>query len=275
MTSKINTTGINTSFPTPGINNTSQGFRDNFSNIQNNLTTAGTEITDLQNKVIVKSALTGVALNNNMANTLISNAAVQGFRNTTYNLGDNLSGSVAIDVAKGDVLYGAIVADATLNFGDWAPSGTKSSVELRLYISNTSAKINFPNTSLDVNGMVVSGMTNTVRLLENYDSNRAPEASKSHTNVVSVPAGVIEMSYTISTIDCGTTLDIQPTNRNQIASSIEIRTPTSTGMRGDYPGRICVGAVTPGSPYTPPLYLCVGAYDGTTAIWGQIPLTAV
>jgi len=267
MTSKINTTGINTSFPTPGINNTSQGFRDNFSNIQTNLTTASSEITDLQNKVIVKSALTGVTLNNNMANTLLSNAAVQGFRHTTYNLGDNLSGSVAIDVAKGDVIYGTIVEDATLNFGDWAPSGTKSSVELRLYIGNTSAKISFPNTSIDNNGIVVSGMTNTVRLLENYSSNIAPAPSTTHTNAVTVPAGVIEMSYTVSTIDCGTTLDIQPTNRNQIASSIEIRTPTRTGLRGDYPGRICTDGTY--------MYLCLGTYDGSTTIWGKIGLTAV
>lgn len=267
MTSKINTTGINTSFPTPGINNTSQGFRDNFSNIQTNLNTASTEISDLQSKVIVKSALNGISLNNNMANTLISNAAVQGFRHTTYNLGDNLSGSVAIDVAKGDVIYGTIVGDTTLNFGDWAPTHTKSSVELKLYISNTSATITFPNTSIDNNGIVVSGMTNTVRLLENYNSNIAPAPSTTHTNLVTIPAGVIELGYTVSTIDCGTTLDIAPTNRNRITSSIEIRTPTSVGLRGDFPGRICTDGTY--------MYLCTGVYNGSTAIWGKITLSGI
>lgn len=39
---------INISFPVPGVDNDSQGFRDNFSNIQSALTRADTEITSLQ-----------------------------------------------------------------------------------------------------------------------------------------------------------------------------------------------------------------------------------
>ena len=65
---------MNTNYPVPGVNNNSQGFRDNFAAIKTNLNAAGTEITDLQNKVVVKQALANSTLNNDMANTLISNA---------------------------------------------------------------------------------------------------------------------------------------------------------------------------------------------------------
>ncbi len=88
MTSAINTNGINVNYPVPGINNSSQGFRDNFTAIRTDLNTAATEITDLQNNVVLKQALTGTTLNNDMANTLISNAATRGFRASTFNLGN-------------------------------------------------------------------------------------------------------------------------------------------------------------------------------------------
>ena len=74
--STINTNGINVDYPVPGENNSTQGFRDNFTSIKNNLNTASTEITELQDKAVLKQGLTGVAIDNNMANTLISNAAV-------------------------------------------------------------------------------------------------------------------------------------------------------------------------------------------------------
>ena len=64
---------------TPGENNSSsEGFRDNFTAIKNNLNTASTEITELQDKAVLKQGLTGITIDNNMANTLISNAAIRG-----------------------------------------------------------------------------------------------------------------------------------------------------------------------------------------------------
>ena len=93
--SSINTNGINVNYPVPGVNNNSQGFRDNFAAIKTNLDTAGTEITDLQNKVVLKAALDNSTLNNDMANTLISNALTKNFRASTYNLGNSISGTTS------------------------------------------------------------------------------------------------------------------------------------------------------------------------------------
>jgi hypothetical protein len=52
--SAINTNGLDVNYPIPGQNNSSQGFRNNFASIKTNLDTAGSEISELQNKVVFK-----------------------------------------------------------------------------------------------------------------------------------------------------------------------------------------------------------------------------
>ena len=52
MTSYVNSTNINTSFPTPNQDNPSKGFRDNFLAIQQALNLSNIELTELQNSTI-------------------------------------------------------------------------------------------------------------------------------------------------------------------------------------------------------------------------------
>jgi hypothetical protein len=232
--SSINTNNINVNYPVPGVNNTTQGFRDNFTSIKTNLNTAGTEITDLQNKAVLKAALDGQTLNNDMANTLISNATTRSFRASTYNLGNNVQGTTTINVSQGDVQYGTVTANTTINFGGWAPVGTQSNVELYLTIANSSAFITFPSTTNDGSNVPTTGLTYTAVQLENYSSNTTPSAGNTHTNQVSVPAGVTQLNYLVTTTNCGTLMDIYPINRPKKSSFILNGTPavsnaTSTG----------------------------------------------
>jgi hypothetical protein len=222
--STINTNPINVNYPVPGVNNNSQGFRDNFASIVTNLNAAGTEITDLQNKVVVKQALIGTTINNDMANTLISNASTRSFRATTYNLGNALSGTVLVNTSLADVQYGTIAANTTINFGSWAPAGTQSNVQLNLSISNTLSTITFP-----------SNVTLGATTLENY-SNINGNTS------VTVPYGVTQLNYLISTVDCGTTLSISATNRPIQSTQIQQRLVPPTGFQGDVNGDIAVGS---------------------------------
>jgi hypothetical protein len=275
--SAINTNALNVTYPTPGTNNSTQGFRDNFAAIKNNLETAKTELNDLQHKVLVKSALNGTTIDNDMSNGLISNALTKGFRSSTFNLGSNLSEVVTVDVSKGDVQYGTITQDTMISFAGWSPTGTQSNVQLNLTIGNVDATIFFPDSSYNSSALLTNGPSSSVRLLENYGSNASPGTNVVHSNQVKPPAGVVELQYKVSTVNCGTTLDIQPLNRNQIASRIELRTmyqvqaiggdyykvPTGKfGQPGDSAGAIC----TDGSF----VYICVGTYDGETPIWGSI-----
>jgi hypothetical protein len=224
--STINTNGINVNYPTPGINNNSQGFRDNFASIVTNLNAAGTEITDLQNKVVVKQALIGTTINNDMANTLISNASTRSFRATTYNLGNALSGTVLVNASLGDVQYGTIAGNTTINFGSWAPSGTQSNVQVNLSIAANAANavITFPSS-------VTLSPDTGATTLENYSNSSGNLA-------VTIPNGVTQLNYLISTTDCGNSLYITPINRPRISTAIQQRLVPPTGLQGDVTGDI-------------------------------------
>lgn len=239
--STINTNGMNVNYPVPGINNDSQGFRTNFASIKNNLDTAGTEITDLQNKVILKSALANTTLNNDMANSLISNALTRSFRASTYNLGNALSGTVVVNVSSGDVQYGTVAGNTTLQFTGWAPTGTQGNVELQLAISNSSAVITFPPS-------ISSNQCFGVTTLENY-ANNAGIAT------VSIPYGVCQLDYRLSSVDCGNTVTIEPYNRPRKSTELRVRTPSPTGFEGDVLGTVCSDDTY--------LYVCTGTFNST------------
>jgi hypothetical protein len=265
--SDINTNKINVTYPVPGVNNSTQGFRDNFTSIKTNLDTASQEITELQQKAIFKAALTGSSINNDMNGTLISNASVKSFRATTYNLGNDISGIQTIDVTKADVQYGSITGNTTLQFGGWSPSGTQSNVQLLLTVANSNAYITFPNTVCKSDGNINTGMKFSTRFLENYTSNGNPSSSVTYTNKVTAPKDVDTLHYVFSTENCGSTIEVTPINRTQKANQIPIRTPSSTGEIGDTQGTICADSTK--------LYICTGNYDGTTVIWKKITLSSI
>lgn len=266
--SNINTNNIDGNYPIPGINNSSQGMRDNFTSIKNNLVVAKDEITDLQSKVIVKAALNDTTLNNDMGGTVLSNTTTKGFRNSTWPMSaSSLGSSVMVDISKGDVQYGTVVENTTISFGGWSPAGTQSAVQLNLTIANTAAMLQLPTTSFNSSVEVISGMKNSVRVVENYSSNASPTAGATVSNYLSIPAGVGEVQLRFYTTDCGTTIDVEPVNRSQLASSLVTRTPTAIGAIGDKMGTICSNGTY--------LYLCIGNYDGATAIWKKISLTNI
>lgn len=242
--STINTNNIDSNYPIPGVNNSSQGFRTNFTSIKNNLDIAGNEITDLQNKVVVKQALNNQILNNDMANTLISNASIRSFRHTTYNLGNALVGTILVNTSLGDVQYGTLSGNVTLNFGNWAPSGTQSAVELQLARSNidTNFTITFSsNAEISPN----SGWS----LLENSGSNGGLAT-------LTFPYDVTQINLTITSIDCGNTLFVEPTNRPYKTTQVQQRTPAPTGSSGDVLGTVAVDANY--------FYVCTGSFNSTT-----------
>lgn len=245
--SSINTGAININYPQPGINQNSQGFRDNFSSIKNNLDIASSEITELQNKSILKSGLSGSTLDNNMNNTLISNALTSGFRTTTYNLGNNLSGSVNVDIKNGDVQFGTITGNVSLGFLNWPPIGTNYELMLILSVNSTAlnSSITFPsNVTL-----------NSLATIEN-----------SSARTITFPAGVTTLGFSLVTRDCGVTIDIIPINRSRRATQITNNIPaTLVGAQGDKPGTIAAD--------TNFLYVCTANFDGSTQIWKRVNLS--
>jgi hypothetical protein len=250
--SEINTGTINVNYPVPGVNNSSQGFRDNFASIKTNLDAAGSEISELQTKTIVKSAINGVTLNNDMNNTVISNAQTLRFRASTFNLGSNLSGNVSVDLSKGDVHYGTMTDNVTLSFTKWAPAGTRSSVHVILTVNSSTTK------QIILPASVQSGL----KTLENYTGSstitlRGSLGSDTQSTV----------HYIFSTTDCGVTIEVESVNRPRKTTQIMTDVPaTSVGSAGDRAGYIAADATY--------MYVCTGTYNGSTAIWKRISLTA-
>lgn len=227
MTSAINTGPMNVNYPTPGVNNSTQGMRDNWASIKTNLNSAGTEISDLQGKVLLKSALTGTTLNNDMANAQISNAVTLGFRASTFNLGNNLANTVLVDLTNGDVQYGTITANAQLQFAKWAPTGTQSNVQLILNVANSSAVLSLPN-----------NVTHGVTTIKNYLGNGSQPGGQ-----VALPASDAQVQYVFSTVDCGTNVTVSPINVPRQTQQITKRIVASAiGQPGDLAGDVYVGA---------------------------------
>jgi hypothetical protein len=258
--SQINTNGINVNYPVPGENNSSQGFRDNFGQIKTNLNTTATEITDLQNKVVLKAALDNSVLNNDMANVQISNCSTRGFRGTTFNLGNALAGTVLVDVNKADVHYGTVTGNVTLQFGSWAPTNTESEVTLRLAVANANAVISLPS-------QVVSSNNNFgTTLLENY-------TMIGNTATITAPANTQVLEFTFTSLDCGNTISVAPTNRSFQSTQIVTRTPPPTGLPGDTNGAVAVGASVGQLNVTSTIgtgnYIIVGS---TSGLYTELPI---
>lgn len=201
--SNINTNGLDINYPIPGINNSSQGFRDNFNNIKNNLDNAYTELTDLQSKAVVKSALTDSIVNNDMGNTLISNALVRSFRATTYPLGNALEGEVTVNVLLGDVQEGEIAGNVRLDFRNWAPTGTQSNVQIVLH----------NNSVPDARVELYPNITYGTATIENYEFNEL-----ANVGILTFPTGITRLHFNFSTLDCGETVLIEPLDNPRVAT---------------------------------------------------------
>ena len=119
MASSINPNNIDGNYPVAGQDNDSQGFRDNFTNIKNNLTYSKSEIEDLQSKSILTSALTGGSTpTNNMNGTVLLGAQLQ---NTTWKKAElpATTGSVTLNYNLGHQHYVTSTGSISLAISNW------------------------------------------------------------------------------------------------------------------------------------------------------------
>jgi len=160
MTSQINPNNIDGNFPVAGVPNNTQGFRDNFTNTSTNFQFAADEITELQTKAVVKSAITGQSLDNNMNDNLIYAVKLQDVSYTYVPIATT-SGSVAIDYAAGQYQYVSTTGSISLTFSNWPTSGTAGSIDLAINITNTAYTVTLPAAvSLGTSGM--QGLSSSV-----------------------------------------------------------------------------------------------------------------
>lgn len=213
MSSKINTGTLNVNYPLPGVNNSSQGLRDNFTSIKTNLDATKLELEEILSKALFKNPITGSALTNDLNNNIISNVQTMGFRSSTYNLGSNLVGPVKVDLTYGDVQYGDMTGNITLEFAKWSPNQTYSSVRLILNVS-AGQIINLPITA-------TTGVIYGTSTIEGFDSVSG--------NII-IPNGVTRVHFQFNSIDCGTTIEIVAIDRPRIAQQVKIGIPVTDNV---------------------------------------------
>lgn len=190
MSSNINPNNIDGAYPVAGQDNNSQGFRDNFTNTKTNFEYAAEEITDLQNKAVLKAALTGGTLNNDMAGSLLSNAQLQDMSETVVALG-TISGTATIDYSAGPYYTLTTSGSVSLSFTNFSVAGTLSRVRIQIAVSNIAHTLTLP-AAVSVGTSNIQGISSNV--------------------ITFGKTGTYEFEF--ETTDAGTTITIIDQNRN-------------------------------------------------------------
>jgi hypothetical protein len=138
MTSQINPNNIDGTYPVAGQDNSSQGFRDNFTNTKNNFTYAYNEITELQ----ANAALRGQT--NEFADSIIANVALRGQRDVVYNFGA-VFGAQTYTFGNGSYQNIELAGSVVLSFAGFPTLTNRAlKIRLRVFVPNTSFTITWP-----------------------------------------------------------------------------------------------------------------------------------
>lgn len=163
MPSNINPTNIDGNYPVAGQDNDSQGFRDNFTNIKTNLQFAKNELDDLQGKVLLKSALVGGTLANDLNYSTLYRMQAKAQADTFRDLGI-VTGPVAVSFLDAMLQKVTTSGPLVVTLEDFPPTGVAGTLRLWVSVtfgpSQTSAVMTLPNS-------VTLGVGN----LTNFDNN--------------------------------------------------------------------------------------------------------
>ena len=158
MSSNINDENIDSTYPIAGKDNDSQGFRDNFASIKSNFTSAKSEIEDLQSKVLLKSALNGDTLNNDLGGSTILNGSYTNFHGTSYT-NSSVNTAADINIENGNLQVFTIGSNSTLTFVNWPASGKHANV--RVHLRSSSSTVNVGNDIIIGKRYTINEINNT------------------------------------------------------------------------------------------------------------------
>lgn len=122
MTSTININTIDVDFPVAGIDNDSQGFRDNFSSIKAGLATAKSEITGLQSAVLLNANLTSaLPVDNDLNGSSINNGSFNNFFGVAHK--QTINSLTPIDVSGASIQVFTMLTNINFTFRNWPDDG--------------------------------------------------------------------------------------------------------------------------------------------------------
>jgi hypothetical protein len=213
MTSAINPNNIDGSYPVSGQDNNSQGFRDNFTNIKVNFQDAAAEITDLQNKALLKAPLTGSNVALTTSNDLngtgpIIGALIRNFGGNKVSIAAT-SGAIAVNYSQGHYQSITTSGSISLSFTSWPATNTYGYIKLQLNITNTAHTVTLPAVTI-LGTAGIQGFNDGVLSF--------------------AAAGVYEFAF--GSYDSGSTITVFDLNRaltNFTAADLQVNDVTATG----------------------------------------------
>ena len=144
MASNINAADIDELYPVAGVDNDSQGFRDNFNLIKNGLATAKTEITTLQDTT-AKLNITNDFNGNIIQEAKFLRTTEDVFTTDTITAGQNISFN------NGHYQNITVGGDVTLTLTDWPASGVLGRIRLNIKSDGTARTITWSAGTLRTN----------------------------------------------------------------------------------------------------------------------------
>ena len=144
MASSIVTTNIDTAYPVAGQDNDSQGCRDNFTNLKAAIDVAKTEITDLEAKAILKSALSGDSLSNDGAGAVIEDFEMKDMSETRIAKGTT-SGAQTFDFSQGPYQTLTSSGSVTFAFTNFPASGKVGTLRVEINVASVAHTITLPS----------------------------------------------------------------------------------------------------------------------------------
>lgn len=254
MTSAINPNNIDGSYPIAGQDNSSQGFRDNFTNIKVNFQAAESEINDLQSKVLLKAPLSGsTSLDNNMNDALLLAAKIQDFSATKVTVVPSGSPLTAtVNYSAGHYQSFSTTDSTTISFVNWPSAVTASYgyLKLQITITNTAHVITLP-----------ASVTLGVQGIQGYSAGTITFAT----------TGTYEFGF--GTYDGGSTVTIFDLNRaltDFSSANLDINNITATGVISAT-GNVIGGNIVSSGTITTSGSIVGSSYSGTTiSVTGNI-----
>ena len=140
MTSSIVPGNIDGTYPVAGQDNSSQGFRDNFSAIKNNFTEAKSEIEDLQDNKASTNA------NTSFNDNIVTKATLKDCAETVYAHGTT-GGSITLNHENGHYQTLTTNAAVTLAFTNF-PSGSMGRIILDITYASTAHTLTVTSATL-------------------------------------------------------------------------------------------------------------------------------
>lgn len=145
--SLVNPSNINAGFPQAGVNNSSQGFRDNFGTIKSALTRTAIELSELRASCIVKTPLPGIPLNNDFAGSILDNAQLRSYQETFFDMG-SVGTNITIDFSRGNFQKITTTNDLSITFANFPNNNTACRVNLWVNCTSSDHSITLPNNVL-------------------------------------------------------------------------------------------------------------------------------